>query len=245
MSSTDPGPVTESTVPQGVAVEDAQVTAPETDAEVERVKKRILDALLIMGSALLILLILVLPFGLTLIESSHVSTLIAPIVAILIAGCILTFGAFRGTRPEMKVTMGGFGLGLAGVMLVTGTVLALVVGGGPGGGEPHGPGGTVSILATSDITFDQTAWSVPEGEITFVYEDGGNLLHTLAIEGMEDALDLRVNAKGDVASGSVPLRPGTYTLYCTIKGHREQGMEGTLTVEAAPEEPSPGGEPST
>lgn len=240
MSSTDSGPGTEPTVPQGVAVEDAQVPPPETDAEVERVKKRIFDALLIMGSALLLLLFLVLPFGLTLIESSHVSAIIAPIVAILIAGCILTFGALRGTRPEMKVTMGGFGLGLAGILLVTGVVLAVVVGGGPGGGEPHGPGGTVSILATGDITFDQTAWSVPEGEVMFVYEDGGNLLHTLAIEGMEDALDLRVSAKGDVATGSVALPPGSYTLYCTIKGHREQGMEGTLTVEAAPEEPAEG-----
>jgi plastocyanin len=244
MSSTDPGP-NESTVPQDVAIEDAEVRAPDADPEVVRVKKRILDALVIMASALLLLLILVLPFGWTLIESSHVSTLVAPIVAILIAGCILAFGALRGTRPELRVTMGGFGLGLAGVLLLTGTVLALVSGGGPGAGEPQGPGGTVSILATGDITFDKTAWSVPEGEITFLYEDGSNLLHTLTIEGMEDALDLRVNAKGDVDSGTVALPPGTYTLYCTIKGHREQGMEGELTVESAPDEPPPGGEPST
>ena len=244
MSSTDPGP-NEPTDPQGVAIEDAEVRAPDTDAEVVRVKKRILDALLIMASALLLLLILVLPFGWTLIESSHVSTLVAPIIAILIAGCILAFGALRGTRPELRVTMGGFGLGLAGVLLVTGTVLALVFGGGPGGEEPHGPGGTVSILATGDITFDQTAWSVPEGEITFLYEDESNLLHTLTIEGMEDALDLRVNAKGDMDSGTVALPPGTYTLYCTIKGHREQGMEGELTVEPAPDEPPADGEPST
>ena len=30
--------------------------------------------------------------------------------------------------------------------------------------------------------------------------------------------------------GKVDLEPGTYTIYCTISGHRAQGMQDTITV---------------
>jgi uncharacterized cupredoxin-like copper-binding protein len=36
--------------------------------------------------------------------------------------------------------------------------------------------------------------------------------------------------QGGSKSLTLNLEPGTYKFYCTVPGHRQAGMEGTLTV---------------
>ncbi len=36
--------------------------------------------------------------------------------------------------------------------------------------------------------------------------------------------------QGGTKTLSVALKPGTYTYFCTVPGHRQAGMQGTLTV---------------
>lgn len=54
--------------------------------------------------------------------------------------------------------------------------------------------------------------------------------HTFTIEKLGDHEVVRADG-GETASGTDTLEPGSYTFYCSIPGHRQAGMEGTLTVE--------------
>jgi plastocyanin len=37
--------------------------------------------------------------------------------------------------------------------------------------------------------------------------------------------------QGGTKSFTAKLSPGTYTYYCSVPGHRQAGMQGTLTVK--------------
>ena len=71
--------------------------------------------------------------------------------------------------------------------------------------------------------------TVKAGEVTFKVENGGNLEHDFVIEGVEGGkVDLIV--PGDSQTLVVNLSPGSYTVICSVPGHKEAGMIGTLTV---------------
>ena len=57
--------------------------------------------------------------------------------------------------------------------------------------------------------------------------------HNIAIEGPGGVNEVgAVVQDGGVSRINVELEPGEYTFFCTVAGHREGGMEGTLTVAA-------------
>jgi plastocyanin len=95
-----------------------------------------------------------------------------------------------------------------------------------------GPGGTVKLAADpTNIAFDTTTLSSKPGKVTIDFTNPSALEHDVAIEenGKEIAgSELIAEGKTSV---SADLAPGTYTFYCTVPGHREAGMEGTLTVK--------------
>jgi uncharacterized cupredoxin-like copper-binding protein len=97
--------------------------------------------------------------------------------------------------------------------------------GASGGGE------TVDISET-DFALDPSDVTTKAGEVTFDVTNDGDTTHNLEIEGngVEEELpdDL---APGDSGELTVDLASGTYTMYCPVDGHRDQGMEGTVEVE--------------
>lgn len=95
-----------------------------------------------------------------------------------------------------------------------------------------GPGGTLQLAASeTDLAFDKTSLTSKPGKVTIDFDNPSALEHNVAIEqnGREIAISETL-AKGKT-SVSADLAPGTYTYLCTIPGHAEAGMEGTLVVK--------------
>lgn len=105
-----------------------------------------------------------------------------------------------------------------------------------GGGEAQapvsGPGGTLQLAASpTELKFDKTELTSKPGKVTIDFENPAPLEHDVAIEkeGKEIAAsELITEGKTSV---SAELAPGTYTFLCTVPGHAEAGMEGTLVVK--------------
>jgi len=81
-----------------------------------------------------------------------------------------------------------------------------------------------------DLYFEPEDFAANAGEISFTMENIGAVEHDLRVDETGDEI-IGVIDPGVTESGSVTLDAGTYTLYCSVVGHREAGMEATLTVE--------------
>ncbi|HEV7615920.1 MAG TPA: plastocyanin/azurin family copper-binding protein [Solirubrobacterales bacterium] len=96
-----------------------------------------------------------------------------------------------------------------------------------------GPGGTLKLAAdASAIAFDTTTLGSKPGKVTIDFTNPAALEHDVAIEDEsgKELADSELIAQSKT-SVSTELAPGTYTFFCTVPGHREAGMEGTLTVK--------------
>jgi plastocyanin len=103
-----------------------------------------------------------------------------------------------------------------------------------GGSEEAGGGATLSFEADPEgaLAYTTTEATTKAGKVTVEFDNPQSLTHDVAIE---DSSGKEVGATELIADSSdsttVNLKPGTYTFFCSVPGHREAGMEGTLTVE--------------
>lgn len=97
-----------------------------------------------------------------------------------------------------------------------------------------GSGASVAFEADPNggLAYTSETATAEAGEVTVDFTNPQPLTHDVAIE---DSSGKTVGKTGLIAEGSdsakVDLKPGTYTFYCSVPGHREAGMEGTLTVK--------------
>ena len=82
----------------------------------------------------------------------------------------------------------------------------------------------------SQLRFQRSTLEAPAGTITLVMENPSAIEHNIAVRGGDVDEQGEVVGQGDESTVTADLEPGEYEFYCSVPGHEEAGMEGTLTV---------------
>ena len=85
---------------------------------------------------------------------------------------------------------------------------------------------------SGSLAFTSDEATSKAGKVTVNFTNSSPIPHNVDIEDEsgEDVAETEVLSEGS-DSTTANLKPGTYTFYCAVPGHREAGMEGTLTVK--------------
>lgn len=100
---------------------------------------------------------------------------------------------------------------------------------------PVGEGGTIEMDA-GDFWFEITGGLPVTGEIEVTGTNVSNSFHDIHFAGAAEGSEIIEMDGGETSSGTVLLFPGEVVFWCDVPGHREAGMEDTVTVYATEEE---------
>jgi plastocyanin len=98
--------------------------------------------------------------------------------------------------------------------------------GGGGGGEAL----TLTADPGGSISWEPGELSAPAGSVTIKLVNESDVPHAVEVEGngVEEESETITASETEL---TVDLEAGEYTFYCPVGQHRQNGMEGTLTVE--------------
>ncbi len=104
---------------------------------------------------------------------------------------------------------------------------------GPGGyASPSAapiPGAPEVVIGATEFSFEPSTVEVPTGKpVNLTLVNDGSTVHNLTIPALGVSVVAGPGQRATV--GFVAPAPGTYQIVCTIPGHAEAGMTGTLVV---------------
>jgi plastocyanin len=99
---------------------------------------------------------------------------------------------------------------------------------------PSGKGTTLHLAAakTGALMFSTMSLSAKAGKVTIVFTNASAVPHNVSVQKGTSGPNIAATptfAKG-AKSITMNLKAGTYTYYCSVPGHRQGGMVGTLKV---------------
>ena len=106
---------------------------------------------------------------------------------------------------------------------------------GSSGASSSGGSSKLSLEANSggQLAYNTKSLSASAGTVTIDFTNTSPIEHDVTVE---SARGQKVGATPVFSGGSKTLtlsnlKPGTYKFYCSVPGHRQAGMEGTLVVK--------------
>jgi plastocyanin len=144
-------------------------------------------------------------------------------------------------RQQIKVPQGG----VMPAKLVKGkdsddvsAYVADAIGKKAGASTAAGPSGTAKANAQNvvDIPADPTgqlaykfkSGTAKAGKVTLASKNDSSVPHDISIKGGPTGPEV---SGGKTSQITANLKPGSYTFYCSVPGHEQAGMKGTLTVK--------------
>jgi uncharacterized cupredoxin-like copper-binding protein len=99
-------------------------------------------------------------------------------------------------------------------------------------GKTAAPAGQKVAVSETEFKIAAPAAKVAPGKVTFDVKNAGKIGHDLVVSGpgVSSTAKTALLNPGQSATLTVTLAAGTYTLYCSVPGHRAAGMSAKLTV---------------
>jgi plastocyanin len=98
-----------------------------------------------------------------------------------------------------------------------------------------GASSTESIAANPSglLKYTKSTLSAKAGKVTIDFTNSSPLMHNFTLQQGTNGkiLGATPTFQGGTKTLTVDLKPGTYTYFCSVPGHRMAGMVGTLTVK--------------
>lgn len=121
---------------------------------------------------------------------------------------------------------------LTGLALLLVAVAALLALAACGGGAAATPAPQTINLKAEDIKFDAMNLTAKVGQpVTINFQNAGVLEHSFVIDQFNVKLE-HVQPGQTATVTFTPTAAGTYDFYCSVPGHKDAGMKGTLTVSS-------------
>jgi plastocyanin len=95
-------------------------------------------------------------------------------------------------------------------------------------------GATLKLAADpgGQLRFDASSLTAKAGKVTIDFTNTASLEHNVTVASASGSVvGSTPTFQGGSKTLSLNLKPGTYKFYCSVPGHRQGGMEGTLTVQ--------------